>query len=213
MKAATRMMKRLPHMGQRGFTLLELMIAMAILAVLMSIVAPRLSGSRGVSVDSQIKSDAQNVQTAINNFNNKANRSNTWPDQALGTTYAYSATTGSKTLATGDKVVLASKGAAIAPDATAYVELNWATNASIWLSDGSVADAIFLPDFITKMPDSATLQNDEGITDSTGAKLREVLWLLKKSQVGTENESRTLEVYRLNSYDSSSRTIVYERLF
>ncbi len=199
--------------GQAGFTLLELMIAMAILGVLMSIVAPRVSGTKGTSIESQIKSDAYNIQTGINNYNSKSIKNNAWPDQALGTSYAYSATAGGVTLAPGDKVVLVNKGVAVAPDVSAYVEIAWEASTGVWESDGTVNTAKLAPDFVQKIPETANLRNDEGISDSTGKKLSEVLWLMKKNQVGTSQEGRTIEVYRLTSYDAATRTLVYERLF
>lgn len=54
--------------GQKGFTLVELMVVMAILAVLASIVFPAVSGTSGVAGDSQVKQDASTVNTAVSDY-------------------------------------------------------------------------------------------------------------------------------------------------
>lgn len=60
--------KRFMKRGQKGITLIELMVVMAILAVLASIVFPAVSGTQEVSVDSQVKQDASTVGNALNSF-------------------------------------------------------------------------------------------------------------------------------------------------
>ncbi len=198
---------------QAGFTLLEVMIVMAIMGVLMTIVVPRVSGTKTASLESQVKADGHNVQTGINNYNTHAIAENSWPEQPLGTKYAYSSGAGSATLAPGDKVVLVDKSSAITPDPTVYLEIKWDAQTNTWNPNGSVGTAQFLPDYILNLPESSALQNDEGVTDSTGKKLYEVLWLMKKNQAGAASEGRALEVYRLTSYDSAGHTVVYTRQF
>lgn len=67
-KGGDREMKLGFRRGQRGFTLIELMVVMAILAVLAAVVIPAVSGTTDVSEDASVKSDASAVSTAMNNY-------------------------------------------------------------------------------------------------------------------------------------------------
>ncbi len=60
--------KRFIKRGQKGITLVELMVVMAILAVLSAIVFPAVSGTQETSKNSQVKQDASTVSAAVNDF-------------------------------------------------------------------------------------------------------------------------------------------------
>jgi prepilin-type N-terminal cleavage/methylation domain-containing protein len=68
--------------GKRGFTLVEMMVVVAILAVLMAIVVPAVGGTREQSVEGQVKGDADAVGKAASNFNNKSITPR-FPEQSL----------------------------------------------------------------------------------------------------------------------------------
>ena len=54
--------------GQKGFTMVELMVVMAILAVLAAVVFPAVSGKGEASKDSQTLTDATLIQTAVGDY-------------------------------------------------------------------------------------------------------------------------------------------------
>ncbi|MDP2919570.1 MAG: prepilin-type N-terminal cleavage/methylation domain-containing protein [Dehalococcoidia bacterium] len=216
--------------GQKGFTLVELMVVVGILAVLMSIVVPAVTGTKSTSIGAQVQSDADATQKAMDNFQNKG-ITPLYPEEALATNPKYSLrdtmtlirkngttiivaaagtapgiTKGTKGTATELGTILNYAYAPVLPGAQvpAYYEIVWLASTRVWQSDGTVNDAFFVPDFLLKEPSSVGLDNDEGI-DSTvvGTKLAEFLWLVKVNNPGSQDESRTLEVYRLTDSTSS----------
>ena len=54
--------------GQKGFTLVELMVVMAIMAILSAVVIPAVSGTSEVSKNSQVTNDAGLINTADSDF-------------------------------------------------------------------------------------------------------------------------------------------------
>ncbi len=69
-------------LNSRGFTLVELMVVVSILAVLMAIVVPAIGGTKEQSVEGTVKSDADAVGKAVSNFNNKSIKP-AFPEQSL----------------------------------------------------------------------------------------------------------------------------------
>lgn len=219
--------------GQKGFTLVELMVVVGILAVLMSVVFPAVTGTKSTSMVGQVQSDAASVQKALDNFQNKG-VSPLYPEQALGTKTAYKLPAG--TILTkkeldlaGDPVTITVAADAGVPGsdnalgtqtdytlganaAPTYKELNWDATTRVWQSDGSVNTAYFVPDFLLKEPSSVPLDNDESVVSFTnGTYLAEFLWLVKVNNPGSQDASRTLEVYRLQDWTSGAAT--YKQIF
>ena len=94
--------------GEKGFTLVELMVVMGIMAILASIVVPAISGTKQLSQDTQVQQDASAVETAVGNYNADANAaerfttdntsvmgestnmtvSSRWPEDSIATAYS-----------------------------------------------------------------------------------------------------------------------------
>lgn len=199
--------------GSKGFTLVELMVVMGILAVLMAIVMPAVTGTKSVSVEGQVLSDAKSVQTAVDNFNNKSIKVGAFPEVVLATgTHAYSdvyaaVSSGGATLKNKDgspkgsgetlatTIAVPGKGSSTVAKRTV---LNFLAAVDTYDSTGAVKTAFFVPDFLGKSPSSIPLMGDD--TKSLGAtdnKIEEFLWLMMVNAPQTDQESRTVEVYRL----------------
>lgn len=201
--------------GSRGFTLMELMVVVSILAVLMAVVVPAVTGTKSVSLEGQVKSDGKSTQTAVDNFNNKSIKTGQFPEVALSALgHAYSDVYGA--VASGGAILRnkdgTKKGASdtdetlgstiTKPGTTTTVAkrtmLNFAASTDTYDSSGAVKTAKLVPDFLQKDPSSIILMGDE--SKSLGAsdnKLEEFLWLLLVNAPGSDQESRTVEIYRL----------------
>ena len=62
-------MKAKTVMQRRGFTLIELMIVIIVIAILALIVIPRLAGASMRAKESSMESNMQTIRTAVANFN------------------------------------------------------------------------------------------------------------------------------------------------
>ena len=58
-----------PHKGQKGFTLIELIIVIAILGILATVAIPNFIGIRKSAGDAVAKANAQTLATAVNLYN------------------------------------------------------------------------------------------------------------------------------------------------
>jgi prepilin-type N-terminal cleavage/methylation domain-containing protein len=223
--------------GARGFTLVELMVVVAILSVLMAIVVPAVGGTKEQSVEGQVKSDGDAIGKAVSNFNNKSIKP-TYPEQSLTAHETASAryadlltvgggtkgskvnlykdkaafeassldgTTGLRSCAagSGDTASCEALNATIQkPGLTTSVDkrtvIDFFAKTDIYDADGSVKKIGFVPDFINKEPNSLSLKADETkVLGQAGNTFDEFIWVLLVNAPGAEQESRTLQVYRL----------------
>ncbi len=210
--------KKLRLLGRaRGFTLMELMVVVAILGVLMAIVAPAVTGTKSASLESQTKSDADATQKATDNFNNKSIKSGAFPEIALSYTtgdtnlyedvYAVGDGGGADVtlldkngLAKGTGETLATtiiKSGGTATVAKRMV-IDFSATTDIYDANGSVKTAIFVPDFLMKSPTSIILKGDEtkALGDVANT-YEEFLWLYQVNSPGSVQESRNVEIYRM----------------
>jgi len=188
--------------GQKGFTLVELMVVMAIMAVLAGIVVPAVSGTSEVSSDAQVKSDAGIVSSAISGYYSDQSgaevlttdtstilgtsaaqvKSSRWPEEYLDVTYAAELPNDAAALA-GDVEAVAItdlSGTDITPTALAE---GWNAINLAGLATGG---------YIPSVPKSSS--------DLSGS-FHNYLWLVEKTSAAVESgdtvESRSVEVFKL----------------
>ncbi|MBI2856918.1 MAG: prepilin-type N-terminal cleavage/methylation domain-containing protein [Chloroflexi bacterium] len=213
----------------KGFTLVELMVVMAILGVLAAIVTPAVSGTKQVSKDSQVKSDATSVQNGLGAYNTDANTaellttttenilavsttmviSNHWPEQNINDGYGaeFPASVGTAANSVAELVFVGAKkydGTAIstAKDfAETYnsVVLTTLTGGGYLAEKPQGADNLF----------------------SSAKQYHNYLWLAKKIPAGSDTDGgRALEVFKLTKIEASTVSgsesadkLTYERIF
>ncbi|MBI2829773.1 MAG: type II secretion system protein [Chloroflexi bacterium] len=211
-------MKSIMKRGQRGLTLVELMVVMSILAVLAAIVFPAVSGTQEVSKGSQVKQDASTVNTAMgdsfkdvtgaevitptsvqvlaNNVTGGQKKSSRWAEEFITTTYS-GEFPGTAVAGAVNAVSIKDGTTTIAPEV--FVATRQAINLST-LATGK---------YIPSVPKSST--------DLSGG-YHNFLWVVKRasSTAGTD-DSRAVEVYRLVKVDSAettgNKTLTYERVY
>ncbi len=201
--------------GSKGFTLMELMVVVAILGVLMAIVAPAVTGTKSASLESQTKSDADAVQKATDNFNNKSIKSGAFPELALSVTgatnpyadvYAVGTAGAGVTLldkngsakGTGETLATVITKSGSAATVAKRMVIDFSATTDIYDANGSVKTAIFVPDFLMKSPSSIPLKGDETkALGDTGNTYEEFLWLYQVNSPGSIQESRNVEIYRM----------------
>ncbi len=177
---------------QKGFTLVELMVVMGIIAVLAGIVVPAVTGTKGPSESAQFKGDANAVQSAAAKFNNDTVNAS-WPEATIATVYTGTgeATLINKALGSSDQGVTTPAG---------YTAIKWTGNSvNVRKADGSLLPVNFVPDFIPKTP-ATDAAKDKG--------LHVYIWLFKAG-AATDASTRTVEIYKLNDGGTDYDQVVY----
>ena len=204
-----------------GFTLMELLVVVAIIGVLMGVVAASVTGTKSTSVEGQVKSDGKATQTSMDNFNNKSIKTGAFPEKLpdavssadgasnfhiYGDVFSVGDESGANVVLRiseddsgerlADTVTPSGKTAADAVFKRRLIDFN--ADTAVYDDTGEVKTSNFVPDFLGKLPTSLPLKGDE--TKDLGAggnRFEEYLWLLSVNAPSTDAESRTVQVYRM----------------
>ena len=215
--------------GQAGFSLLELLVVMTVLSVLMAVVSASVADLRTDSLLGQVGGDGDATQTQVVDFNNSSINIGQFPDrrpdEVVSTDGAANFHVNADvvdvgTSGTGDgiNVVLVRRdgqGETLAdkatpsgarPGAAVFKRrlLDLEATTDVWDQSGAVKVYTFVPDYLNKEPSSIVLKGDEtkdlGVANNV---YEEFLWLLLVNAPGTDDESRTVQVFRLEAADCS----------
>ncbi len=223
--------------GQKGFTLVELMVVMAIMAVLASIVLPAITGTKQTSTDTQVKQDAGAVQTAVGSFNADANlaenlvidaraavlgetlsgtkvevTSNKWPEVSVTAKYSteFPATIG-LAANTVRSVIIKDKDGTVLYGTGRPNGYSTGIGLAYFVANYNVAniDTLVSNGYLQQKP------NGCDVTFSANKAYHNYLWLLKKVAVGDDADGgRVVEVFSLTIVDTATAdALTYERIF
>ena len=192
---------------REGFTLIELVVVIAIIGILVAIVVPSVAGTKTLGVEAQVDGDGRETQTGVDTYHNRSTKRGQWPEQPFGTTYQDPAGGSSKFLDENDTVITSF--------GNSHTELDVKATTTVSDTSGGEKTVTFVPAFLLKAPSSFILNNDEGLADAGGDPLPEFLWILKVTAQGSESEGRLVEVYRLSSTETVDATTVavYQQVF
>ena len=208
--------------SRKGFTLMELLVLVAILGVLMAVVGAAVTGIKSSSVDGQVQSDAKAAQTATDNYNNKSIKTGQFPDttpDAASHINQDVADVGNPSNSSGDGATVILVRADGLGQTLFDKTIPFGTSSAVFQrrlvvftsttdtwddSTGAVKTSTFVPDYLLKEPTSLILKGDESKDlGATNNVFEEYLWLNLVNAPGTDSESRTVEVYRMSAADCS----------
>lgn len=208
--------------GQKGFTLVELMVVMAIMAVLAAIVFPAVSGTSEVAGDSQVKQDASTVNGVVNDYfadQTGAEISTTNTTTILGTSVAQVITS-----RWPEKYLTVGYLAEFPKDAAASGSAV-SSNVSITLLGGTTKTATQLAagwnaiDLTTLAGSSYIPAVPKSASDLSGS-FHNYLWLVKKTLAVAESgtvESRSVQIFKLAKVEQNETTknytLTYEQIY
>ncbi|MBM2825705.1 MAG: hypothetical protein HW402_1369 [Dehalococcoidales bacterium] len=227
--------------GQKGFTLVELMVVMAIMAVLTSIVFTAVSGTAETSVDTQTRQDGSTVNAAVNDYygdqvgaevfttNTTTILSSTpttkdvsqtittrWPEKYLTVTYLaeFPLVSGNTTTTTTSNNVTTTT---VLTEVTASLNITNADNTTITAQELAAGwnainlSALFSSNYIPAVPRSS---------EDLSGNFHNYLWLMKKTQAtagGIITESRKVEVFKLTKVvkneTTKNYTLTYKQIY
>ncbi len=207
---------------EKGFTLIELMVVMAILGVLATMVFPTVTGVKTGGEGAAGKGDAKEVENAVGNYNTSDSGANPWPESSItcgsateGGAYSILIldTTRTSTYTKTVEVGASAAGTAARPAITdtaavglsssctngatlaSHTQVNWDATAKARQKDGSVQDMSFIPNYLASQPKSSL--NVRGSDVATAAS--EFIWLLKLGTSLDGQAGRSLQVLRLDA--------------
>lgn len=219
--------------GEKGFTLIELMVVMAIIAVLAAVVMPAITGTKQISINAQVSQDASATETATSNYNANANlaealvtatpnvldetttqiTSNKWPEITISAGYDVEFRAAA---IPGDNLVIAVN--IVSKNGTTLYATDGATNKK--LADFVTAytalniDTLLDEGYLPEKPSSIDL------LFSTTKAYHNYLWLLNKGFIEGEDAGstggRALEIFSLITIDdagSNGDTLTYKRIY
>ncbi|MBI2853978.1 MAG: type II secretion system protein [Chloroflexi bacterium] len=209
----------------KGFTLVELMVVMAIMGVLAAIVVPAVSGTKQVSQDSQVKNDGSTVQNGVSAYYGDQTAAETlttttpnvlgtatsqktsskWPEQSISARYTAEFPTAAGTASGTPASVVLTDGS------TTITTTEFANGFTAVYFDTSANGLLGTKGYVPSKPDGVDATNG-----SANGNYHNYLWVLKKISAGSDSTAgRTVQVFRLTKVSKAAAgdTLYYDRVF